>query len=515
MSHCTFHADKHGRWQCTQCNIHYCPTCIVSGHMLEWEHPCPICKKALTVSHEKQQTASISSYLPQALLYPLAFFKMPITYMWMGLVILLTMMDGLIQAITNIISHLERPIPPFFFVVIEKALELVIYLFIFYVGYLCLRTSARGYRHISNIFELYSERSTKGFIHFVLIFAFFSLISNAIYFAQSLNNIFPNISIPHVDKIPLSFSLFISAIANFFLIPTLMIAMFSRRLFIALNPLRQISLLWKLGPEYLHAYLAIALLSIASQLIFIFINQYILWVTTFFQCLFSLYFTLFSTHLAGYMLYHRHKALGFKIQIDACNNGSNWKNTHINTSLLLSQVKIISRKKDIRHAFQLLETYAQKSKSSKIHLKRLDLILKHEDPIFTQDHVMLSLDILIQHDTYHRQLCAIVERILTQIPQYAADPQHLYALIQVSFHVKQTILFQQLCTNFNQAYPRHENLIDLILLQLKTNAYPKSPHFALKQCTHLLKSFPQHPKKQDLEHWQHRLENKKTDPVKN
>jgi len=285
---CKYHSDVPARWACSHCLINFCKNCIqVDGG----ETPmCPVCGKPAESLGAGNLIRPFWQRIHQFFLYPLQF--PPLLFM-------------LLLTVTSLIfNNLPADKMPFG-ILIEIAMVM---LFIKY-AYAVLEHTAQGYLRAQRIHgEMFTENLETPFKQLFIVFLFLIFLSEL----TALDN-----------EVLLYIGLFVTALV---FPASVMVLAVEHKFFRAINPLRLLEVIHRIGGAYFIMCLYILLLLVgimeATNLmveylptsIYLPVGNFII-----------MYFILVLFNMMGYVIYQYHEGLGYSIEQEYSESES-WPN---------------------------------------------------------------------------------------------------------------------------------------------------------------------------------------------
>ena len=274
---CKYHTDVPARWACSHCLINFCKNCI---HLDSEDTPtCPVCGKPADSLGAANLIRPFWQRIHQFFLYPLQF--PPLLFML------------LITVISLIFNKLPEDKLPFG-ILIEIAMVM---LFIKY-AYAVLEHTAQGYLRAQRIKgEMLTENLETPFKQIFIVFLFLIFLSEL----SALNN----------DAV-LHLGLSITALV---FPASVMVLAVEHKFFRAINPVRLLEVIHRIGGAYFIMCLYIILLLFgimqATSLmidylptsIYVPVGNFII-----------MYFVLVLFNMMGYVIYQYHEKLGYSIE---------------------------------------------------------------------------------------------------------------------------------------------------------------------------------------------------------
>lgn len=283
---CKYHTEVPARWTCAHCLINFCKNCI---HVNNDETPtCPVCGKPVESLGAGNLIRPFWQRIHQFFLYPLQFPPLL-------LVLLLTV----ISIVFNKLPAEKMP----FGILIEIAMAM---LFLKY-AYVVLEHTAQGYLRAQRIQgKMLTENLETPFkqVFIVLLFLFFLSELSAL------------------ENEPLLYAgLFVTALA---FPASVMVLAVEHKFFRAINPLRLLEVIRRIGGAYfiMCAYILLLLLGTMETTslmveylptsIYVPVGNFII-----------MYFTLVLFNMMGYVIYQYHESLGYSIEQEY-NESNSW-----------------------------------------------------------------------------------------------------------------------------------------------------------------------------------------------
>ncbi len=339
---CKYHTDVPARWACNHCLINFCKNCIQA---VNGEAPvCPVCGKTATSLGAGNLIRPFWQRIHQFFLYPLQF--PPLLFM-----LLLTV----ISVIFNKLPADKMP----FGILIEIALFM---LFIKY-AYVVLEHTAQGYLQAQRIQgKMLTENLETPFKQLFIVFLFLIFLSE----------------LAALDSEPLLYiGLFITALV---FPATVMVLAVEHRFFRAINPIRLLEVIHRIGGAYFIMCLYILLILVGAMQAANLMVEYLptsiyLPVGNFIV----MYFILVMFNMMGYVIYQYHERLGYSIEQEYSGTGEYETWPH-ETEPALRELEILFHEGKLEEVRKRLITMIHSHPGNMVYRERLHrLMIKSGD----------------------------------------------------------------------------------------------------------------------------------------
>ncbi len=274
---CKYHSDIPARWVCNHCLINFCKNCIQA---VNGEAPlCPVCGKPADSLGAANLIRPFWQRIHQFFLYPLQF--PPLLFM---------LMLTVLSIIFNKLPEDKMP----FGILIEIAMFM---LFIKY-AYVVLEHNAQGYLQARRIHaKMLTENLETPFKQLFIVFLFLIFLSE----------------LSALDNEPVLYiGLFLTALV---FPASVMVLAVEHRFFRAINPLKLLEVIHRIGAAYFVMCLYILLLLVGAIEIANLMVEYL--PTNIFMPVGNfiiMYFILVMFNMMGYVIYQYHEKLGYSIE---------------------------------------------------------------------------------------------------------------------------------------------------------------------------------------------------------
>ena len=332
---CKYHPDMPARWACNHCLINFCKNCIQAD---KGEVPvCPVCGKPAESLGAGNLIRPFWQRIHQFFLYPLQF--PPMLFMLLLIVI---------NIVLNKLPADKMP----FGILVEIAMFM---LFIKY-AYVVLEHTAQGYLRAQRIQgKMLTENLETPFKQIFIVFLFLIFLSE----------------LAALDSVALIYiGLFVTALV---FPASVMVLAVEHRFFRAINPIRLLEVIHRLGSAYFIMCLYILLVLVGAMEVTNLMIEYLptsiyLPVGNFI----IMYFILVMFNMMGYVIYQYHEKLGYSIEQEYSEAGS-WPHE---TEPALREVEILFHEGKLDEVRKRLISMIQEHPGNLLYRERLHRLIQ-------------------------------------------------------------------------------------------------------------------------------------------
>ena len=332
---CKYHPDMPARWACNHCLINFCKNCIQAD---KGEVPvCPVCGKPAESLGAGNLIRPFWQRIHQFFLYPLQF--PPMLFMLLLIVI---------NIVLNKLPADKMP----FGILVEIAMFM---LFIKY-AYVVLEHTAQGYLRAQRIQgKMLTENLETPFKQIFIVFLFLIFLSE----------------LAALDSVALIYiGLFVTALV---FPASVMVLAVEHRFFRAINPIRLLEVIHRLGSAYFIMCLYILLVLVGAMEVTNLMVEYLptsiyLPVGNFI----IMYFILVMFNMMGYVIYQYHEKLGYSIEQEYSEAGS-WPHE---TEPALREVEILFHEGKLDEVRKRLISMIQEHPGNLLYRERLHRLIQ-------------------------------------------------------------------------------------------------------------------------------------------
>lgn len=300
---CKYHPDMPARWACNHCLINFCKNCIQAN---KGEVPvCPVCGKPAESLGAGNLIRPFWQRIHQFFLYPLQF--PPMLFML------------LLIAINIVLNKLPADKMPFGILV-----EIAMFMLFIKYAYVVLEHTAQGYLRAQRIqAKMLTDNLETPFKQIFIVFLFLIFLSEL----AALDN-----------DVLIYIGLFVTALV---FPASVMVLAVEHRFFRAINPIRLLEVIHRLGGAYFIMCLYILLVLVGAMEVTNLMVEYMptsiyLPVGNFI----IMYFILVMFNMMGYVIYQYHENLGYSIEQEYSETGEAGSWPH-ETEPALREVEIL------------------------------------------------------------------------------------------------------------------------------------------------------------------------------
>ena len=335
---CKYHPDMPARWACNHCVINFCNNCIQA---VNGEDPvCPVCGKPAESLGAGNLIRPFWQRIHQFFLYPLQFS--PMLFMLLLIVI---------SIIFNMLPADKMP----FGILIEIAMFM---LFLKY-AYVVLENTAQGFLRAKRIQgEMLTENLETPFKQIFVVFLFLIFLSE----------------LAALDNVAL---LYIGLFFTALIFPaSVMVLAVEHRFFRAINPVRLLEVIHRLGGAYFIMCLYILLLLVGAMEVTNLMVEYLpsniyMPVGNFI----IMYFILVMFNMMGYVIYQYHERLGYSIEQEYSESGESGTWPH-ESEPALREVEILFHEGKLDEVRKRLISMIQEHPGNLLYRERLHRLIQ-------------------------------------------------------------------------------------------------------------------------------------------
>ena len=335
---CKYHPDMPARWACNHCVINFCNNCIQA---VNGEDPvCPVCGKPAESLGAGNLIRPFWQRIHQFFLYPLQFS--PMLFMLLLIVI---------SIIFNMLPADKMP----FGILIEIAMFM---LFLKY-AYVVLENTAQGFLRAKRIQgEMLTENLETPFKQIFVVFLFLIFLSE----------------LAALDNVAL---LYIGLFFTALIFPaSVMVLAVEHRFFRAINPVRLLEVIHRLGGAYFIMCLYILLLLVGAMEVTNLMVEYLpsniyMPVGNFI----IMYFILVMFNMMGYVIYQYHERLGYSIEQEYSESGESGSWPH-ESEPALREVEILFHEGKLDEVRKRLISMIQEHPGNLLYRERLHRLIQ-------------------------------------------------------------------------------------------------------------------------------------------
>ncbi len=460
--YCKYHADVPARWACSHCMINFCKSCIQAGN---GEVPvCPVCGQQAESLGAGNLIRPFWQRIHQFFLYPLQF--PPLLFML------------LLTVISMIFNKLPADKMPFG-ILIEIAMFM---LFIKY-AYVVLEYTAQGYLRAQRINgQLLTNKLETPFKQLFIVFLFLIFLSELV----ALDN-----------EVILYIGLFVTALV---FPASVMVLAVEHRFFRAINPIRLLEVIHRIGGAYFIMCLYILLLLVGAMEVTSLMIEYL--PTSIYMPVGNyivMYFILVMFNMMGYVIYQYHERLGYSIEQEYSENGESGSWPH-ETEPALREVEILFHEGKLDEVRKRLISMIQEHPGNLLYRERLHrLIQKSGDMEGLRNY---SADYLVRLILEDRPSEAI--RVFSDCYKLDKDfkfgnGRQRFLMAQLLNKNGQSRAALNLLTNLHVDLPGYDGVPDAYLLVAKILCESFNEDEKARQVLMFLKNkYPAHPRMQQV-----------------
>ncbi len=420
---CKYHPDRPAVWNCKQCEINFCLSCItVAGRDAVVQ--CPVCQTQLERIGAANLITPFWRRMSRFYLYPLS----PHPLVFMLIIALLTMTVG--------IPLVGLVVPVLLFIVFFK------------YAYAALEKTAQGHMEAP---EVNSETLTEELeLPFKQIFLMFALLTVNMTVLDLLGTV------------PFTISM---ALTIFALPASTMILAIEHSFLKAFNPAIISLFIRRIGVSYLilcgFLLLLLIALNTAVNLLAGLVPDFL---AAFVVALMTMYFFLIMFHMMGYVIYQFHEDLHYEIEVEA--------HTHLQAKESveapnpeLAEVEILLQEGKMDAAKERLAIYIKSSPGDLDARRRYHRLLRatrDNDALCRHANVYLSRLLLEKKAAQAVEVYLEVQKL---VPEYKpADPKIRLQLAKLLKHGANARLALHLLNHYHRDFPNHAAIPEAYLL---------------------------------------------------
>ena len=332
---CKYHPDMPARWACNHCLINFCKNCIQAD---KGEVPvCPVCGKPAESLGAGNLIRPFWQRIHQFFLYPLQF--PPMLFMLLLIVIYI------------VLNKLPADKMPFGILV-----EIAMFMLFIKYAYVVLEHTAQGYLRAQRIQgKMLTENLETPFKQIFIVFLFLIFLSE----------------LAALDSVALIYiGLFVTALV---FPASVMVLAVEHRFFRAINPIRLLEVIHRLGSAYFIMCLYILLVLVGAMEVTNLMVEYLptsiyLPVGNFI----IMYFILVMFNMMGYVIYQYHEKLGYSIEQEYSEAGS-WPHE---TEPALREVEILFHEGKLDEVRKRLISMIQEHPGNLLYRERLHRLIQ-------------------------------------------------------------------------------------------------------------------------------------------
>ena len=332
---CKYHPDMPARWACNHCLINFCKNCIQAD---KGEVPvCPVCGKPAESLGAGNLIRPFWQRIHQFFLYPLQF--PPMLFMLLLIVIYI------------VLNKLPADKMPFGILV-----EIAMFMLFIKYAYVVLEHTAQGYLRAQRIQgKMLTENLETPFKQIFIVFLFLIFLSE----------------LAALDSVALIYiGLFVTALV---FPASVMVLAVEHRFFRAINPIRLLEVIHRLGSAYFIMCLYILLVLVGAMEVTNLMIEYLptsiyLPVGNFI----IMYFILVMFNMMGYVIYQYHEKLGYSIEQEYSEAGS-WPHE---TEPALREVEILFHEGKLDEVRKRLISMIQEHPGNLLYRERLHRLIQ-------------------------------------------------------------------------------------------------------------------------------------------
>lgn len=332
---CKYHPDMPARWACNHCLINFCKNCIQAD---KGEVPvCPVCGKPAESLGAGNLIRPFWQRIHQFFLYPLQF--PPMLFMLLLIVIYI------------VLNKLPADKMPFGILV-----EIAMFMLFIKYAYVVLEHTAQGYLRAQRIqSKMLTENLETPFKQIFIVFLFLIFLSE----------------LAALDNVALIYiGLFVTALV---FPASVMVLAVEHRFFRAINPIRLLEVIHRLGSAYFIMCLYILLVLVGAMEVTNLMIEYLptsiyLPVGNFI----IMYFILVMFNMMGYVIYQYHEKLGYSIKQEYSETGS-WPHE---TEPALREVEILFHEGKLDEVRKRLISMIQEHPGNLLYRERLHRLIQ-------------------------------------------------------------------------------------------------------------------------------------------
>ena len=332
---CKYHPDMPARWACNHCLINFCKNCIQAD---KGEVPvCPVCGKPAESLGAGNLIRPFWQRIHQFFLYPLQF--PPMLFMLLLIVIYI------------VLNKLPADKMPFGILV-----EIAMFMLFIKYAYVVLEHTAQGYLRAQRIQgKMLTENLETPFKQIFIVFLFLIFLSE----------------LAALDNVALIYiGLFFTALV---FPASVMVLAVEHRFFRAINPIRLLEVIHRLGSAYFIMCLYILLVLVGAMEVTNLMIEYLptsiyLPVGNFI----IMYFILVMFNMMGYVIYQYHEKLGYSIEQEYSETSS-WPHE---TEPALREVEILFHEGKLDEVRKRLISMIQEHPGNLLYRERLHRLIQ-------------------------------------------------------------------------------------------------------------------------------------------
>ncbi|VAW96373.1 hypothetical protein MNBD_GAMMA21-1003 [hydrothermal vent metagenome] len=326
---CKYHTSTPARWNCGQCHISYCPSCVIekeTGHVPD----CPVCKRGLDSLGAENLITPFWLRLREFFIFPVhpsPFLLILVMTLFAMLVRYVPGWDIDIKLITFEIPRNAILVFPFIIVFLKYAQTV-------------LEDTAQGYLRPKPL----SSNSLFG--NSIIVFKLLAILLTFKLLTSAALDMF--------DQTGYYFANILTSIGT---PAAIMILAMEHRFSSAMNPVMIYSVISRIGMPYFIMFVMFYLLDIAQSFLLALLQQYIDPSLSFAVYVFvTLYFYIIIFNMMGYIIYQHHEVLGFRIDVEMHQQDEDTQFNSVAVSPEMREIEILVHEGKMAQAVTQLRT---------------------------------------------------------------------------------------------------------------------------------------------------------------
>jgi len=425
---CKYHAKVPARWECLECDISFCSSCIKQD-IARNTVTCPLCNNPAAQVSAGNFIVPFWNRIPK-------FFTYPANLTALIFIILI--------AIGNFVFQFGG--------ILGIGFRLFLLLvFVKYAMAVLVHTS-RGHLEPPDVtFEMITENFMLPVKLFLLLIAMFLSIG---WVSYNLGDFFA-----------ILWAIFILA----GLPASVIVLAIDGGLFRAMNPILIFNVMRKTGMPYLLLYIFLLLVAGGNSAIGDILEDSDSFMLLATNSIAGLYFVLIMFNMMGYLLFQYHEDLGYNIDMHVGRNfESQQTNKNISSSPIMNEVDVLVKEGRLDDAVKVIHgKISHDINNLELHARYHILLQRTGNDTLLAKHGQEYINILLFHNQPARA-ANIFRECLKANPEIApGDPDNIYEMAYTLYGMRAFREAFTLINGFHKRYPRHQDIPKIYLLMAK------------------------------------------------